>query len=87
MSWSPDERWQIGSVCTHSSSGNWYVVRRMGKRGACFGPCFYGPDVGPIEKRGLRAYCELVEPDHIPDAVVAALAALALTGRFNGSHQ
>lgn len=81
MSWPPDERWQIGTTCTHVASGNWYVVHRMGSRGACFGPCFYRPAAGPREKVRLRSCCEQVEPEHAPDEVIAALAAFALIGK------
>lgn len=78
MSWHADDRWTIGAVCT--TNGNWYVVHRVGSRGACFGPCFYGEQAKNVEFRRLRALCDLVEPAHIPDKVVAALARFALTG-------
>lgn len=78
MSWHADDRWAIGTVCT--TNGSWYVVRRVGKRGACFGPCFYGERARNVEYQRLRALCDAVEPANIPDKVSAALARFALTG-------
>lgn len=83
MTWSKDVRddWGVGDVCTHISSGNWYVVRRVGAGGGCYGPCFYGSDANIITCSGLRARCDRVEPDQLPDRVAAALAVFALTGK------
>jgi hypothetical protein len=79
MSWSKPH-WKPGDICTHVRTGNWYVVREVGSRGGCSGPCFYGPGGDTRNMQKLRACCERVAPSRLPDKVIAALAVFSLTG-------